>query len=175
MMVFPLHARLTVAFILTFALFQPATFLMAKESPIRAGWVEEVILFPDSIRLEAKLDTGAKSASLHAENLSTFSRKNEPWVKFDIIGQDGTQTTLERKVYRTVKIKRHKQKPSERPVVLLDLCLGAHVEQTEVNLTDRSNYQYPLLIGRMFLSHHFIVDASTTHLLKPDCPSQSTK
>ncbi|MCA9423144.1 MAG: ATP-dependent zinc protease [Nitrospira sp.] len=175
--VFLLNARLPVAFILTLwaALFQPATPLMAKDSPIRAGWVEEAILLPDAIRLEAKLDTGAMSASLHAENLSTFSRNDERWVKFDITSQDGTQVTLERRVHRTVKIKRHKQESSERPVVLLDLCLGGHIETTEVNLADRSNYKYPLLIGRMFLAHHFIVDSSTTHILKSDCSSQTTK
>ncbi|HNP59667.1 MAG TPA: RimK/LysX family protein [Nitrospirales bacterium] len=172
-----LNGRLTLAFMLTFggALFQPPTPLMAKDHPIRAGWVEEVILIPDSIRLEAKLDTGAKSASLHAENLSTFSKDNERWVRFDITAQDGKHTTLERKVHRTVKIKQHERESSERPVILLDLCLGTHIEQTEVNLTDRSNYKYPLLIGRMFLSGHFIVDSSTTHLLKPDCSSQSKK
>jgi hypothetical protein len=59
--------------------------------------------------------------------------------------------------------------------VMLDLCLGDHVAATEVNLVDRSNYKYPLLIGRMFLSDRFMVDSSSTHLVTSHCPPRSAK
>ncbi|MDR4493505.1 MAG: ATP-dependent zinc protease [Nitrospirales bacterium] len=143
---------------------------LGKDSPQQAGWIERVTIYPGSIPLEAKLDTGAFSASLHAENVSTFSRKGESWVKFDVPQDNGQSVTFERKVHRTVKIKRHKQKATERPVVLLGICIGNHYEETEVNLADRSNYKYPLLIGRLFLADRLVVDASRTHLLTADCP-----
>lgn len=146
-----------------------------NDSLQRAGWVERVTIFPGSISLEAKLDTGAQSASLHAENVSTFSRDGESWVKFDVPQKDGKSLAFERKIHRTAKIKRHKQKASERPVVLLGICLGNHFEETEVNLADRSNYKYPLLIGRMFLADRVVVDASQTHLLQSDCPDANSQ
>ena len=36
---------------------------------------------------------------------------------------------------------------AERPVVEMQLCIGDQLHQTEVNLTDRSHFRYPLLIG----------------------------
>ncbi len=140
-----------------------------KSQPVRAGWVEQAIIFPNSIQLPAKLDTGAESASLHAENMSLFSREKEDWVRFTITDPTGENHPFEQKVHRLVKIKRHGQEPAERPVILLDICLGGHIEKAEVNLADRSNYDYPLLIGRLFLAGHFLVDASVTDLLTPDC------
>jgi hypothetical protein len=150
----------------------PAT---ATVMPERAGWVEQAKIFPGSIHLEAKLDTGAEGASLHADNVELFSRNGEEWVKFDVTDQQGKLSAFERKVHRTAKIKRHEQEPSERPVIMLSICLGDVFEETEVNLADRSNYEYPLLVGRHFLADHFLVDASATHLLTPNCPVDSSK
>ena len=59
----------------------PPEILVADDLPKRAGWIEEVLISPGSIRLTAKLDTGAKSSSIHAENVSSFSRGDETWVK----------------------------------------------------------------------------------------------
>ncbi len=147
----------------------PFEILLAKDLPQTAGWIEEVMISPGNLRLQAKLDTGANSSSIHAENISSFTQKGETWVRFDLVNGEGKPVTLERKVHRTVKIKRHKQKSSERPVVLLGICVGDHLEKTEVNLSDRSNYKYPVLIGRMFLSGAFMVDPSSKHLLELSC------
>jgi hypothetical protein len=146
----------------------------SESKPERAGWVEQAIIFPNSIQLPAKLDTGAESASLHAENVSLFSREKEDWVTFNITDPKGEKHTFEQKVHRLVKIKRHGQEPAERPVILLDICLGGHLKKTEVNLADRSNYDYPLLIGRVFLGGHFLIDASATDLLTSDCSAHSS-
>ena len=37
--------------------------------------------------------------------------------------------------------------PVKRPVVDMQLCLGNQLRTVEVNLTDRSHFDYPLLIG----------------------------
>ncbi|MEN8720357.1 MAG: RimK/LysX family protein, partial [Oceanococcaceae bacterium] len=47
----------------------------AETGPVEpAGWVEKVRLLPGEIPLKAKLDTGAKTSSLHAEDISLFER-----------------------------------------------------------------------------------------------------
>ncbi len=158
-----------IALIVVMALLLPVEFLLASNMPKKAGWIEEVMISPGGLRFQAKLDTGAKSSSIHAENISSFSRNGQSWVKFDVTDSESKTVTVERKVHRIVKIKRHKQKPSERPVVLLSICLGDHFAETEVNLSDRSNYKYPVLIGRMFLSEHFVVDPSSKHILETSC------
>lgn len=156
--------------------FLPPSPLMAEDKLKRAGWIEEVRICPDAIRLDAKLDTGAKSASIHADNISKFTRDGEEWVQFDVTDHDGNPRTFKRKIQRTVFIKRHKQEPAKRPVILMGICLGNYFKVTEVNLADRSNYRYPVLIGRKFLADRFVIDSSSKHVLTPRCcPAGSPK
>src|SRR5690349_10189800 len=50
------------------------------ESPRSVGWLEPVV-FPDTgLRLVAKLDTGAKTSALDAEDVTPFSKDGEAWV-----------------------------------------------------------------------------------------------
>lgn len=105
--------------------------------------------------LAAKLDTGAKTASLSARNIERFRREGETWVRFELdTGEDGS-APIEKPLARISKIKRRAGDfdPDEdktytaRPVIALDVCLGNTLRTIEVNLTDRSAFQYPLLIG----------------------------
>ena len=90
-------------------------------------------------------------------------------MKFTVKDEHGKIKELEREIHRIVKIKRHKQKSVERPVVFLGICLGGTYRKTEVNLADRSNYEYDLLIGRVFMDEHFAIDPSSKYLLKSNC------
>jgi hypothetical protein len=48
-------------------------------------------------------------------------------------------------------------------------------KEVEVNLEDRSKFNYQLLIGRSYLKNSFLVDASATFTLKPNCHVNSNK
>jgi hypothetical protein len=66
---------------------------------------------------------------------------------------------------------------SKRDVVKLTLCKNGRNYETEFTLVDRSNFNYPLLLGRSFLKDVAIVDASVTFLHKADtdpCKSMAT-
>lgn len=123
----------------------------------RVVGVNEKILLTDlDLTLPAKLDTGAVTSSLSAQNIETFQREGEEWVRFELAIEgehDGRQ--LEKAVVRTVQIRRRAEDVAEgegdatasRPVVEMELCLGEESRVVEVNLTDRSAFNYPLLIG----------------------------
>jgi hypothetical protein len=68
-----------------------------------------------------------------------------------------------------VKIKRHDAKPQQRFAVSLGICLGSVYRVVEVNLAERSDFLYQMLIGRSFLAGNFIVDPSAKYTTKPDC------
>ena len=138
----------------------------AKET---SGWVEKVRVFPGDILVKAKIDTGAKTSSLHCTCMSTFERDGEEWVSFMVENYDGEKQLLERKLVRTAVIKRHHGESQERLVVKLGICLGSTYRETEVNLIDRSGLNYQMLIGRRFLRDLFVVDPSETFHTKPDC------
>ena len=46
------------------------------------GWLESIFIRPWNLRLTAKLDTGAKTSSLHADKIEHFSKNGEDWVRF---------------------------------------------------------------------------------------------
>ncbi|MBA1323093.1 retropepsin-like aspartic peptidase RloA2 [Pseudomonas plecoglossicida] len=106
--------------------------------------------------LKAKMDTGALTASLSAKDIERFTRDGEDWVRFKLATKDADGKVYEHKVARISKIKSRADEDDEegdsaeaarRPVVDLELCLGGEKRTVEVNLTDRSSFNYPLLIG----------------------------
>jgi hypothetical protein len=81
----------------------------------------------------------------------------------------GDKLTLEKKVQRVVQIKRHGAELQKRPVILLGICLGYFYKEIEVNLVDRTDFNYPMLIGRSFMAGSIIVDPSAKFTIPPTC------
>ncbi|MBZ2189264.1 RimK/LysX family protein [Alcanivorax sp. JB21] len=107
------------------------------------------------VSVEAKLDTGAVSASLSAYDINMFERDGEDWVSFRL-GIDGAdKDEMELPLDTTVRIRRRladideetQRTYTRRPVVRLMVCIGERQVPMRVNLTDRRNFSYPLLIG----------------------------
>ena len=134
------------------------------------GWAEPVILVETGYELEAKLDTGAETSSLDAIDIRRFRRKGKSWVRFTVEDHDeGDDVRLERPLLRRVLIKRHDGDSQRRSVVSLTVCLGEHRRKVEFSLIDRSEFDYPLLLGRSALAGIAIVDPDEINLTEPDC------
>jgi len=133
------------------------------------GWIEKVRISPGNFIVHAKLDSGAEYSSLDAANLTHFDRNGKPWVRFDLSERDGQKITIERPLLRWAPIKRHNQAPQRRPVIKLGVCLGNIYKETEVNLVNRQNYQYRMLIGRKFMEGSVIIDPAAKYTLEPQC------
>lgn len=134
-----------------------------------AGWIEKVKIYPGALIIKAKLDTGAKNSSLNAKIVEQFEQGGHPWVRFEVYDHRGKKITLEKKIRRIAKIKLRSRKIQERPVVKLGICLGQIYKEVELNLVDRSYFNYQMLLGRSFLAGAFLVDSGTTFNTKPDC------
>jgi hypothetical protein len=149
------------------ALASPA---MATEKTV-VGWIEKVRLYPGNFLVHAKLDSGAEYSSLDAGNLKIFERDGKTWVRFDLKEkrEGGKSITLERPLLRWAPIKRHNQEPQRRPVIRLGVCLGHMYKETEVNLVDRHNYLYRMLIGRKFMQGAVIIDPAAKYTVEPNC------
>ncbi|CAH0993421.1 hypothetical protein SIN8267_03570 [Sinobacterium norvegicum] len=124
------------------------------------GATELVTIKPGNFTLEARIDTGAKGTSMNAINIQEFERDGKKWVKFTVPTGKDTSVELERPVEKTVLIKRHGEDSLRRKVVMLQLKIGKIEQRIEVNITDRSNYEFPMLIGRNFLKDIAVVDVS---------------
>lgn len=151
---------------------------MAEQKSVY-GLNEYVRLLDLDLKLAAKLDTGAKTASLSARDIKRFKRDGETWVRFYLGTEQAQSSPIERPLARISKIKRRAgdYDPEEgktytaRPVIEMDVCMGQTLRSIEVNLTDRSAFQYPLLIGSDALTRFSaIVDPSLTYAAgKPAC------
>ncbi len=135
------------------------------------GWVEWTYIEPQHVHLKAKLDSGAKTSSLSAVDIERFKRDGELWMRFRVpisASDGGTEQPqlieMESKLEREVLIKRHGSSPSRRPVVVIGVCLGERVFNTPVTLTDRSHFNYPLLLGRSALRGRVLLDAGQTYI-----------
>jgi hypothetical protein len=142
---------------------------------LEVGWVEKVRLSPGNLVLNAKIDTGAKHSSINAYDVTEFNRGVEKWVRFKVTNRDGDSMTFERKVVRIARIKRRTVNGNEnpgrhlRPVVMLGVCLGDVYREVEVSLADRRRFNYPMLIGRSFMSGTIVVDSSRKYTVEPMC------
>jgi hypothetical protein len=133
------------------------------------GWIEPVAISGEGIVLYAKLDTGADNCSLHAGNIKLYKKKGADYVKFHIRTRQGEEYDFDLPVARFAKIKRVEGATQVRPVVSMYICLGGQYMQVDVNLVDRSNFAYPLLIGRSFLAGHAMVNPAKSFVSEPQC------
>ncbi|WP_039926424.1 RimK/LysX family protein [Alcanivorax sp. DG881] len=156
------------------------------------GLHEKVHIKELGITVPAKLDTGADSASLSARYIRTFEQDGVEMVEFDLsIDRDDREDwginaeqwdDVELPLSGHVRIKRRAESVSpgerdysRRPVVTLTVCMGNRQEQIEVNLTDRSEFRYPLLMGSEALQGlGALVDPSLSMAVgEPGCQANS--
>ncbi len=130
------------------------------------GSVETVRIIPGNMIASARVDTGAKTTSLHAVNMQTFERDGRKYVRF-ALSDDENALTIERPIWKWVRIKRHGEKSQRRPVVKLRIVLGDNDQLVAVTLTDRGKFKNPVLIGRNFLRNIYIVDVSKQQTCTP--------
>lgn len=142
---------------------------LSADSKQIVGVIENARIFPGEVIIPAKLDTGADNSSLDVRQLTGFDRDGENWVRFLVADRDGKVVTIERKLVRNAKIKRHQGPRQERPVVLMGICVGNYYKEVEVNLVDRSRFKYQLLLGRSFMQGGIIVDPSLKQTVEPEC------
>jgi hypothetical protein len=177
--------RITAAFFLFCCLASTGAHAAPVEKTIY-GLNEYVWLSEFPVQLAAKLDTGAKTASLSARDVQRFKRNGETWVRFRLAVDGADGQVYEHALARISKIKRRAgdYDPEEdektytaRPVIELDLCMGKVRRSIEVNLTDRSAFQYPLLIGSDALElFGALIDPSLTYSAgKPDCTANDAE
>jgi hypothetical protein len=134
------------------------------------GWIEWVAVGDNGTRLKAKLDTGATTSSITAEDIEHFKRDGDKWVRFTIRDEhlEGVEV-IEAPLARHVRIRRHGGQTQRRPVVKLGLCVGDIYRERQFSLIDRSGFNYPVLIGRNYMRDYVLVDSDVIYTQEPSC------
>jgi hypothetical protein len=135
---------------------------------IIVGWREWVAL-PDLglPAVKAKVDTGAKTSSLHAFDIDTFREGGRERVRF---GVHPLQENERLTVWATADVVDERSVTSSsgheelRVVIRTPLRLGDQTWPVEVTLTDRRSMRLRMLLGREALDGRLLVDASVSYL-----------
>jgi hypothetical protein len=139
-----------------------------SEPLITIGEIESVTLQKEKFQLLGRIDTGAQTSSITALNIEKYERDGKKWVRFEVPNTATNKNVkFERPLTRIVSIKRHGAPPVARPAVKLLVSIGTIKCSCEFSLTDRSSYEFPVLIGRNFLSGRAVVDVSRKHVTHP--------
>ena len=155
----------------------------SSAEPEVLGFIEWVVMGETGIRLKARLDTGAKTSSLHAVNVESFEKDNEEWVRFQLplgdhedqpsegeLEHDEVILEFERPVYRTVLIKRKGAPSQRRHVVKMEFCIAGKMHETQFSLTDRGRFTYPVLLGRRFMrDDNILTDSARSFVAEQEC------
>lgn len=113
----------------------------------------------------AKVDTGAYTSSLHAENMEEFEKDGQEWVRFTTYSHHGEVIECEAPLVQRKKIKSSTGRGRKRLIVKTVAKLsGGFSWDVFFSLADRSVMKCPLLLGRRALSGYFVVDTQASHL-----------
>lgn len=125
---------------------------------------KERISFPDLRRkgIVARIDSGARSSSAHCDKIWIERMGGKRVLCCYFLKRSRTVTRFEK--FKKRKVKSSNGTLQSRYVVRLKIKLGDVVKETDVTLTDRSTMNYSVLLGRRFLSNHFLIDVSRSYL-----------
>lgn len=137
------------------------------------GWHETISLPALNLRnFAVKVDTGAKTTALHADDIETFTRDNRTWVRFRRPDIPGTPPeTCEFPVLTERDITNTSGTPETRIVIRTPMVLAKRKWKIDISLTDRGTMRFPLILGRRALRHRNIaVHPGQSYLVskKPD-------
>jgi hypothetical protein len=115
------------------------------------GWVEKGKLAGVDKEVKFKLDTGATTSSINAEILEKPDKDSESggMIKFRFTNGEGVKKVFELPIVRWVRIESRTSDYISRPVVRMKFCVAGRWIEEEVNLADRDDFNYPVLIGRL--------------------------
>ena len=144
---------------------------------ITLGSLERVYIDIVESSFIARVDTGATTSSINAVDMQKFERNGKKWVKFHVSDVETAiedRKWVEAPIIRHVKIRQSSADDLERrPVVELWVKLGSIHEKTQFTLTDRTQMDYPILLGREFIQDMAFVDVSRDYIASK--PRKETK
>jgi hypothetical protein len=142
------------------------------------GWREWIELPDLNIeRIKAKVDTGARSSSLHAFDIRILVR-DQPVVQFKVHPlqhQGKVEIACEAPLLEQRWVRSSNGKRELRPVVRTRLALGDDAWPIDLTLTSRDSMGFRMLLGREAVRRRFTVDPGVSYLVRKLVPKTKKK
>lgn len=138
------------------------------------GWRELVHLPELGLHaVPAKIDTGARTSSLHGEVLDEFERDGERFVRFAVdFARQQVRQVCEAVHVDVRGITSSNGETQYRYVIKTPLKIGDVEFRAEISLANRADMKFPMLIGRSSLRRRFVVDSGYSWLQTPEMKVQ---
>lgn len=142
---------------------------MTRNSEYRSlviGWREWVELPDLGIRkVKAKIDTGARSSSLHAFDVKTIERDGKQFARFKVhpLQRNSKKTVVcEAEILEFRMVKSSTGHAQKRPVILTTVEALGEEWTIELTLANRDDMGFRMLLGREAVRGRFLVDAGNS-------------
>jgi len=119
-------------------------------------------------KIDARIDTGAKSSSLQATNIEVFKRKNRKWVRFEVnykLDDNPVSITCETPLLTRRIVKTSNENSEKRLMIKTPMTIGDITYEIELNLANRESMEYQMLLGREALNGRFLINPSESFML----------
>lgn len=119
-------------------------------------------------KIDARIDTGAKSSSLQATNIEVFKRKNRKWVRFEVnykLDDNPVSITCETPLLTRRIVKTSNENSEKRLMIKTPMTIGDITYDIELNLANRESMEYQMLLGREALNGRFLINPSESFML----------
>jgi hypothetical protein len=140
------------------------------------GWREWLALPALGLpAVKAKIDTGARSSSLHVIGLESHERDGRTWLRFTVAPRrrGGRLFICEAPAADRRDVTDSGGRITQRWFVRTEIELGGRRFSAEINLTDRGDMLFPMLLGRTAMRGRLMVDPDGSFLLgRPSARAQ---
>jgi hypothetical protein len=150
-----------------------------KPAKLVVGWREWIALPGLGVAaIKAKIDTGARSSSLHAFDINEFERDGAPWVRFDIHPLQRDAETVVRAEAPVLEY-RHVRSSSGhlalRPAIRAEVELNGQRWPIELTLAARDDMGFRMLLGREAVRGRFTVDPGRSFVVSEPPRTRRTR
>lgn len=111
--------------------------------------------------IKAKIDSGARTSALHADNIHIYSARGEKWVRFDvhpIQKTRGITMHCRAKLVEERDVKSSSGHTERRPVIETAVRIGGVTQTIQLTLTNRDSMGYRMLLGREAMQGRMLID-----------------
>jgi hypothetical protein len=133
------------------------------------GWREWMALPALGIdRIKAKVDTGARTSTLHAFSLEPFTKDGQKRIRFDMHPlQHNTKTVVscEAEIVDLRWVTDSGGHSEERYVIQTPIAIGGFSWLIEITLTERDTMLFRMLLARNAIRGRFTVDPARSFLM----------
>ena len=144
----------------------PTLVATVTADPLVLGWREWVVLPQLGLGpLKAKLDTGARSSSMHVDTLEEFQRDGAHWLRFTVrLGRrEPREICCEAPSTDRRTVTDTGGRRTERWFIRTRVLLAGQMFDIDINLTNRRHMLFPMLLGRTALIRRFAIDPAQSY------------